>query len=270
MKRWWIHILIVLILLILALPKIIHSEDFFFPVQEGNIWIYVQSSFGYGPPSPPDTTVEMVSIHLIDGQTYWRFRFLPPSPWSFFRIDDKGNTWVGMREEGNGIERFLNYMDQNPELKESEYYREADMFKNLNPDQKDLLVYEFDGIMPDLSYGSLDRRVYSAYLELQFESLELQMTIGRQNDPAPNRRAFGFNSDAGERSGYIVFEKGLGIVRDHAFSGISTREWETTLLWARVNGVEWGEHPGPGYPGYKTSVESQTWGEVKFNRIKDK
>ena len=57
------------------------------------------------------------------------------------------------------------------------------------------------------------------------------------------------------------FADGIGLV--HAYTNLDTWYIMWNLIWARVDGVEYGEHPGESYPRYLTPVKPETWGGVK-------
>ena len=250
------------LVLLFVSPSIGYSEGFF-PVHKDNIWIYSSYSHGYGPPSR-DTTACTLSSRILDGEQYWLFSLSILPPGEPFRVDEEGNLWFRMREEGaDAISRFRQWLDEYPELKESQYYQQSPLFKDLHPEQKDLLVYDFDGVMPDPGSPTFesDRLLGGIYFE------ELQYVFGemimKRGEPSPNRRIFFFGGGTSEWSGEMVFEEGIGVVRVRTLFRDGNEE-ETDLLWTRVNGKEWGQHPGPGYPGYETPVENETWGKLKL------
>ena len=47
-----------------------------------------------------------------------------------------------------------------------------------------------------------------------------------------------------------TFQRGVGIIKARAEAIHNTSETDSDLLWARIDGKEYGLHPGPGYPGY--------------------
>ncbi|MFA6107609.1 MAG: formylglycine-generating enzyme family protein [Candidatus Latescibacterota bacterium] len=238
----------------------------FFPADEGNIWILASHNYGYGPPSA-DTTALVLESRMIEDQQYWEMRFLGGP----FRLDERGNlwfrqgapTWLSVRD-------FLQALVDNPALCGSQYYQQSAAFRGLRPDQPDLLLFEFDGPVLDPASATydLDCYVFACYREVLKATLD--QAVRKMDIPAPNQRSFVlcYPGDGGETE--IVFERGVGPVKmtlsyELAWEGHT----ESHLIWARLDGREYGLHPGPGYPGYRavpSSVTKRPWGEVKQGR----
>ena len=102
--------------------------------------------------------------------------------------------------------------------------------------------------------------------------LEDFFAIGRgyiRKDPwwldDPNQQYFSYVCCGTEIEGYLIFQRGIGLVQEGWRSTLSSaRGVAAKLVWARINGEEYGTHPGPDYPGYRqTAVTVQTWGKLK-------
>ena len=223
----------------------------FFPAHEGNIWIMANHTYGYGPPSV-DTTAYVLESQIIEGEQYWVDLGLGLLSGSF-RLDENGNIWerhVGRASDG--IREFLRSLDERPELRESQYYQQSSRFKNLDPDQEYLLLYDFDQVVidPDSPTLELDYAVSNLYAYWIDGKI-----IMRDENPAPNQRLFHFSCCGSEASGgFIIFQRGLGPVRIRWRSSHSTSTKDRKLLWTRIDGKEYGLHPGPSYPGYRETL----------------
>ncbi len=227
------------------------SSGPFLPVHEGNIWIMASHRYGYGPPSV-DTTAYVLESQIIEGKQYWGglelgLIFGP------FRLDESGNIWERQGSwASDAIRDFLRGMDEHPELRESQYYQQSSRFKNLDPNQEDMLLYDFDEIVidPDSPTLELDYAVNSLY----YGSFGSRFII-KQEDSASNQRLFHFVCCGTEAfSGEIIFQRGLGPVRITWWSSHTTSRTDRDLLWARIDGKEYGLHPGPGYLGYREVI----------------
>ena len=51
-----------------------------------------------------------------------------------------------------------------------------------------------------------------------------------------------------------TFQRGIGIVREQTKGDLFPSTTDRELIWARINGKEYGLHPGPGYPGYREVI----------------
>ena len=102
-------------------------------------------------------------------------------------------------------------MDESPELRESQYYQQSSRFKNLDPNQEDLLFYDFDGVViddPDSPTLELDYLVSELYHDVFGRS---GWTVKKTGEPAPNQRSFVVSCCGSEGSGgEIIFQRGLG------------------------------------------------------------
>lgn len=231
----------------------------FLPIEEGNIWIYAVHSHGYGPPSV-DTLIWVPESEIIDGQQYWNLGWLGGP----FRVDDRGDLWYRQNAETRDvISRFLARLDAEPQLRTADFYQKSRIFSGLSADSADLLVVEFDG--PDVEGESptaeLDQRLYGEYTwALQGA---LPMGIEKRGSPAADQRAFSFICCGTEWGARVIFQRGIGVVEMTSGSALTSGQADTKLIWARIGGREYGRHPGEGYPGYPTSVERASWGQVK-------
>ena len=115
-----------------------------------------------------------------------------------------------------------------------------------------MLLYDFDEIVidPDSPTLELDYAVNSLYYR-SFGS----RSIIKQEDSASNQRLFHFVCCGTEASsGEIIFQRGLGPVRITWRSSHTTSRTDRELLWTRIDGKEYGLHPGPSYPGYRETL----------------
>lgn len=211
--------------------------------------------------------------------------------------------------DGNEIRRrFLRTLDLHPILMES---LQDHALGNLPRAEGDLLIYDFDSPLrkwredddntgsngpPDCSYlrayagaskraderGVVDyeswpaellaRALYREYLALLNEHLEFTVWPVVLEDHAED--------SLGGRGYYVLYEchtwserwflPGVGLTWT-AYHGHSTSSEMKSLVWALVDGEEWGEHPGPGYPGHgaaATVVTGAPWGSVKESEEK--
>ena len=198
---------------------------------------------------------------MIDGGQYWELGWFSGP----FRLDDHGDLWYRQNERTREtVERFLNRLDDNPLLRSSELYQKSWLFSDLSVELEDVLVVEFDGPVADVESptADLDMEVFHQYVwELQWA---LPMGIWKLAEPAPNQRSFAFMCCGIEWSASILLERGLGVVQMTSASALTTTgSTDTKLIWARIGGREYGRHPGEGYPGYPTSIEDASWGEIK-------
>ena len=212
-------------------------------------------SHSYGPPGVGINSYTLES-QIIEGKQYWEWESRTLALiFGSFRLDENGNIWE--RHDGwasDGIRNFLRDMDERPELRQSQYYQQSSRFKNLDPDQEHLLLYDFDEIVIDpnspISIRELDYEVLDLYALWVDDRL-----IMRSEAPAPNQRLFRLSCCGSESSGgEIIFQRGIGPVRITWWSSHTTRRTDRDLLWARIDGKEYGLHPGPGYPGYRETL----------------
>ncbi len=221
-----------------------NSLGLFFPVHEGNTWIYASHRYGRGPPSV-DTTAYVLEKQIIEGKQYWSTRLLG---WWPFRVGENGNTWI--RPGSTQLENtryFLQAIEDNPELRESLYYQQSSVFRDLDPDQMDLLLNEFDG-------GLLDHDSPTLEMDLQVHDLYfrgLDLVVWKTSEPALDQRSFQISDRGTEWSNIQTFQRGLGIVRERWHDNLYSSTTDRELLWARIDGKEYGLHPGAGYPGYR-------------------
>ena len=221
-----------------------NSSGPFFPVHEGNIWIYADHRYGRGPPSV-DTTAYVLENQIIEGQQYWSTRLLG---WWPFRVGENGHIWI--RPDSTLFENtrhFLQALEDNPDLRESQYYQQSSVFRDLDPDQKDLVLYDFDGgqLDHDSPTWKMDEQVHGLYFR------GLNLVVWKTSEPALDQRSFQISDRGTEWSNSRTFQRGLGIVRDRLESVLYRSTWDSELLWARIDGKEYGLHPGAGYPGYR-------------------
>ena len=221
----------------------------FFPVHEGNIWIMASHRHSWGPPSV-DTTAYVLESQIIEGKQYWNMGLIGGP----FRVDESGNIWFRTNSYfSENMRHFLQALDERPELRESQYYQQSSLFKNLDPDQEDFLIYDFDDVVPELDPDSptwdIDQRFY--------ELLYVLLIVRKVGEPAPDQRLFGVPGP--EWGTTQTFQRGIGIVRTRTTGALFPSTTDRELIWARIDGKEYGLHPGPGYPGYReilTSVAS--------------
>ena len=155
-----------------------HSSAPFFPAHEGNMWIMrTHTRPVSGPPSPDDTTTYVLESRVIVGNRYWNMELIRGS----FRLDQRGNIQIRQDSKtSEAIREFLMYLEDHPELRESQYYQFSSGIQNLDSDSEDLLLYDFDevefdpidpfhpkffGELPDWDSQDweLDYEVYSLY-----------------------------------------------------------------------------------------------------------
>ncbi len=228
-------------------------SSLFLPLHEGNIWIMRSHLFGHGPPQV-DTTAFVLQSEIIEGEQYWRGLRLGPIE-GLFRVDENGNIWTEQvrRLSQWDLYDFLQGLDDNPELRESQYFQQSSLFKHLDSESKDRLFYDFDDVTidPNSPTLDLDREVSNLYLESITRSGGA--FVMKNPDPGPDQRSFRFVCCGSEASsGEIVFQRGLGPVRTTWWSSFNpSRQTNITLLWVRIDGKGYGVHPGPRYPGYR-------------------
>ena len=229
------------------------SSGPFLPVHEGNIWIMACHKYDpYGPPGVFIKVYELEKSEVIDGRQYWDWEghVALPMVWSSFRVDETG-IWelIQDRWTSNAVHDLLTWLNENPELRESQYYQQSSFFQSLVPEQKELLLYDFDGgafDYEDSSTFELDKGLMNEHWNVFSSERYVQGEMGS----LPNRLSFSFVCCGTEAGGGIVFQRGLGpvtITWNSNFGGESIEE----LVWARINGEEYGLHPGPDYPGYR-------------------
>ena len=231
-----------------------NSSGPFFPVHEDNIWIMASHSYGYGPPGV-DTTAYVLESQIIERKQYW-LGFLG---WWPFRVDENGNIWIRPDSAfSENTRHFLQAIDDNPELRESQYYQQSSVFKDLDPDQKDLLLYDFDGGVfdPDSPTLEMDLQVHGLYFR------GLNWVVWKTGEPARDQRSFQISNWGTEWSTTQTFQRGLGIVSITWRDAHTTSQTDIELLWARIDGKEYGLHPGPGYPGYQEILTAVTSPEL--------
>ena len=227
------------------------SSGPFLPVHEGNIWIMAVSA-PWDSPNVDFSAYVLERGEVIDGKQYWDWeghRALPMF-WSPFRVDEKG-VWelIQDRWTSDAVNELLIWLDENPELRESQYYQESSFLKSLKPDQKELLLYDFYGAAFDFGNSSTPELDY-ALMDQQRVVFEIERYVDGSKGRAPNQLSFSWWGT--EQTGEIVFQRGVGPVSlifsdPHGWSPPIGEE----LVWARIDGKEYGLHPGPDYPGYR-------------------
>ena len=234
-------------------PFLPDSSASFFPAHEGNVWIMRSHTYTYsGPPPPNDTTAYVLESRVIDGNQYWDMELIGKP----FRLDESGNIWIRQDSlTSEGIRDFLMYLDERSELRESQYYQQSSRFRNLAPDQEDLLLYDFndavlDPLNPNSPTWELDYEVSSLYSSMLQRAVGL--SVQKSGRSTPYHRLFWYEDESTEFNKTLVFQRGLGTVRmvEAVCCWVRTSE----LLWARIDGKEYGLHPGPGYPGYREVI----------------
>ena len=231
------------------------SSGPFLPVHEGNIWIMTGHSHGHGPPGIGINSYILES-QIIEEKQYWEWEGGALALISgSFRLDENGNIWE--RHDGwasEGIRDFLRGMDERPELRDSQYYQQSSRFKNLDSDQEHLLLYDFDEVVIDPNSPTPTRKLDYEVFDLYALWVDDRF-IMRSEDPAPNQRLFRLACCGSEsHGGEITFQRGLGPVRITWWSPHTSGRTDRDLLWARIDGKEYGLHPGPGYPGYQEII----------------
>ena len=232
-----------------------NSSGPFFPVHEGNIWIMASHRYGYGPPSV-DTTAYVLESHIIEGKQYWSIGLTGFGGWPF-RVDESGDIWFRTNSYLSGHTRhFLQALDDNPELRESQYYQQYSLFKNLDPEQEDFLIYDFDVVVleldPDSPTWDIDQQFYDLLYAL--------LIVRKVGEPAPDQRLFGVPGPEWDTT--QTFQRGIGIVREQTTDVLFPSTTDSELIWARINGKEYGLHPGPGYPGYREVITAVASSEL--------
>ena len=225
------------------------SSGPFLPVHEGNIWIMASHIYDpYGPPSVGITAYVLNRSEAIEGKQYWEWEGREPFLfWGPFRVDEIG-IWIRIQDRwiSDSLHHLLRELDERPELRESQYYQHSAFFQSLEPDQKEVLQYDFAGGLIDENSPTLglDRDLMdlpSAFLGDRYIQKEIWNT--------PDQQRFLWVCCGTEATaGWIIFQRGLGPVTI-TFQG--DLEWNEELVWARIDGVEYGLHPGPDYPGYR-------------------
>ena len=221
-----------------------NSSGPFFPVHEGNIWIMASHRHGWGPPSV-DTTAYVLESQIIEGKQYWNMGLIGGP----FRVDESGDIWFRTNSYfSENMRSFLQALDERPELRESQYYQQSSLFKNLDPDQEDFLIYDFDDVVlewdPDSPTWDIDQRFY--------ELLYILLIVRKTGEPAPDQRLFGVPGP--EWGTTQTFQRGIGIVREQTMGALFPSTTDRELIWAHINDKEYGLHPGPGYPGYREVI----------------
>ena len=222
------------------------SSGSFFPVHEGNIWIMAALWSGSGPPSV-DTTAYVLKSQIIEGKQYWGWEdYSLAPPYGPFRVDETG-VWELIPEGGNAcIRELLETLDERPELRDSQYYQQSSFFQSLN--QEELLLF-------DLAGGAIDEDSPTPKLDedlrdLHWGCFSSSMYVEKQASGNPYQASFSWTCCGTEVGGGIILQRGLGPVTltgASVFGGGTVSE----LVWARIDSVEYGLHPGPGYPGYR-------------------
>ncbi len=242
------------------------SSGSFFPDHEGNIWIMAALHRGKGPPSV-DTTAFVLRSQIIEGKQYWEWegynRLFSHGP---FRVDETG-IWElipeGNRQTYAFIRGLLKALDERPELRESQYYRQSSFFQSLDPDQEELLLFDFAGgaIGEDSPTQKLDEDLR----ELHWSFFSSGMYVQKNTSSNPYQLSFSWTCCGTEVGGEIILQRGLGPVRS---TGASVFGGETIeeLVWARIDGSEYGLHPGPDYPGNRQIETVVASPELTFAR----
>ncbi len=225
------------------------SSGPFFPVHEGNIWIMASHTHSWGPPSV-DTTAYVLESQIIEGKQYWSMGLLGGP----FRVDESGDIWFRKNSYfSEQMRDFLQAIDEHPELRESQYYQQyqqSSLSKNLDPDQEDFLIYDFDGVIPEL-YPDPDSPTWD--IDQRFHELLYGLLIVRKvGEPAPDQRSFGVPGPEGGTT--QTFQRGIGIIKTRSTGSLFPSTTDDELIWARIDGEEYGLHPGPGYPGYREVI----------------
>ena len=274
--------------------------DSYMPVSEDNTYI-VEGSVSMTTDPPDTTSFTLKKAEVIDGMQYWVDDFgglgriadgLP------FRVDGEDSSiWIRARgARANEVRRtFLRILDRHPILME---HLQGHALGNLPGAEGELLIYDFNSPLRDwveddpwshdpptctelrwlvstfggvLDYESWpeelwDRILYWAYLALLNEYLGFTVWPVALEDHVDNpleARGFHFYGGCNSEPGFSErwFLPGVGLTHTHYYG---RSKW--ALVWALVDGKAWGEHPGPGYPGYATAVTAITgasWGLVK-------
>ena len=243
----------------LIIPALPDSSSSFFPTHEGNIWIFAVHN---AHDDPPVFLVAYVleRSEVIGGKQYWKWSGFTPLPLirGPFRVDEKG-IWKLIQERwiSDALNELLRWLDANPELRKSQYYQQSSFYQSLEPDQKELLIYDFVGsaIDHDSSTLALDWELAGAVSSIFLDEIGgyLQKEESGGWWSVPHQQSFSWvccGTEAGEE--WIIFQRGLGLVSKtfsdpHGWSAPT----QSDLVWARIDGVEYGLHPGPGYPGYR-------------------
>ena len=229
------------------------SSGPFLPVHEGNIWIMAV----YDPVSSANVSFSAYVLErseVIDGKQYWEWQshLTLPMIRGPFRVDEKG-IWELIQERwtSDALNELLGAIDANPELRESQYYKQSAFFQSLEPDQKEFLLYDFVG--GTIDYDSPTIGLDGELVWLHAITFELGRYIKKEEWSVPDQEKFSWvccGTEAGE--GWIIFQRGLGPV---SITISDPHGWfaptQDELVWARIDGVEYGLHPGPDYPGYR-------------------
>ena len=86
------------------------------------------------------------------------------------------------------------------------------------------------------------------------EKRRMRRGFGGFENLAPNQRLFYLMCCGDKISGQIIFQRGLGPVGIYWIGPTGESFEEEELVWARIDGKEYGLHPGPGYPGYREVI----------------
>ncbi len=236
----------------------------FFPVELGNIWIYVIQ-----PNSNPwlwaDTATVVIpddSIRVIDGTTYFSLSGFPevllPRD-GIFRKDSRGDVWLRAGDPGlltNAIGQVLSGLN-NEETSRFSHFTE------LAARDGELLLYNFDQELPILAEDQQPWNPIVSLHELLYGGFVFREDPQVWGTEGPGAWRGFYYRDA-YTSASLIFQDGIGVRRGS--SSCNTCDNGGTnfeLIWARVNGRQIGTHPGRKYPGYETAVSSETWGTIK-------
>lgn len=250
-----------LLALVCLIPTAGSPQDYF-PVGDGNAWIYeidLGALRGSSVRSLDTLTYEM-EVRVRDGR---RHVSRPPSVLMLgvgdsFEVDESGNLWA--RIQADSIPSF----EEVPLYKGSAALDTLAWYRELAVRDGTILLYDFDGRLSALS-GLATGLSPAGRLIAKYQALSVWGRVWRSRQAAADGVIRYEFEDPSSYAGVAEFQRAIGIVRGtysctvcgDGASGVYR------LLWARVDGQEYGAHPGSGFPGYGSAVEAQSWGAVK-------
>jgi hypothetical protein len=207
----------------LALGEVQAGSVDYFPLHPGDLWIYVATTHQRSGTTTDTVSVSVDSSLVIDGKTYYRFGNVGPYLEGPYRKDETNNVWI---------------------------YRSG----------QEQLFYDLSFVLPPEG----DQAAIDAFSLQKQQYVSEQVTktdwwvypaLPPKIEGFSDLRAFDLSYCATECNDTVVLAGDLGIVRRQYYNVIGDSYGEEVLIYARVNGREYGTRP--------TGVNPATWGEIK-------